>query len=239
MADTAPLASAGDYRELMSRFPTGVCIVTSTDACGRPHGLTCSSLSSVSVAPPTLLVCLKTGGPTLDALQARRRFAVNMLHSRARMAAAVFSAQVPCRFSRVRWRPSPSCALPWLDADSLGLAECCLIGEVSAGDHVVVLGEVLSVTLTGGVPLLYGMRRYAAWPTSGSAVLSRTNCGAPAPVASQGRAGAPCPGLERAIRLCSGMADDGASSAGDGCACRGLRRDGRSAHATGVPCPTR
>jgi flavin reductase (DIM6/NTAB) family NADH-FMN oxidoreductase RutF len=148
----------------MSRFPTGVCIVTSTDACGRPHGLTCSSLSSVSVAPPTLLVCLKAGGPTLAALQSRRRFAVNVLHSRARTAAAAFSAPIPHRFSTVRWRPSPRCALPWLDADSLGLAECRLTGEVPAGDHVVVLGEVLSVTLSGGTPLLYGMRRYSAWP---------------------------------------------------------------------------
>lgn len=156
-------ASAGDFRELMSRYPTGVCVVTSTDAGGQPHGLTCSSLSSVSDAPPTLLVCLKIGGRTLAALQSRRRFAVNLLHSRASMAAAVFSTPIPHRFSAVRWRPSPRCELPWLDADSLGLAECRLIGEVPAADHMVVLGEVLHVTLSGGVPLLYGMRRYAAW----------------------------------------------------------------------------
>ena len=164
MVGVGPRAPAGDYRELMSRFPTGVCVVTSTDADGRPYGLTCSSLSSVCITPPTLLVCLRKGGPTLAALQSRRRFAVNLLHSRARTAAAVFSAPVPHRFSAVRWRPSPRCELPWLDADSLGLAECGLIGEVQTGDHVVVLGEVLSVTLSGGVPLLYGMRRYSAWP---------------------------------------------------------------------------
>jgi flavin reductase (DIM6/NTAB) family NADH-FMN oxidoreductase RutF len=163
MVGSGPQASAGDFRELMSRFPTGVCVVTSTDAGGGPHGLTCSSLSSVSVAPPTLLVCLKAGGPTLAALQARRCFAVNMLHAHACKAAAVFSAPIPHRFNRVRWRPSPQCELPWLDADSLGLAECRLIGEVLTGDHVVVLGEALSVTLSGGVPLLYGMRRYTAW----------------------------------------------------------------------------
>jgi flavin reductase (DIM6/NTAB) family NADH-FMN oxidoreductase RutF len=164
MADASPRAPAADYRELMSMFPTGVCIVTSTDRRGQPHGLTCSSLSSVSIAPPTLLVCLKLGSPTLAALQSIRHFAVNLLHSRARMAAAVFSVPVPHRFSTVRWRPSPECSLPWLDTDSLGLAECRLIGEVPTSDHVVVLGEVLSVTLSGGMPLLYGMRRYAAWP---------------------------------------------------------------------------
>lgn len=176
IANADPRASAGEFKELMSRFPTGVCIVTSRDAGGRPHGLTCSSLSSVSVAPPTLLVCLKVGGPTLAALQSRRRFAVNMLHSRARIAAAVFSAPVPHRFSTVRWRPSPRCELPWLDADSLGLAECRLIGEVPTGDHVVVLGEVLGVTLSGGLPLLYGMRQYSAWPAydgNSEAVCSR------------------------------------------------------------------
>jgi flavin reductase (NADH) len=168
-----PARVAGDYRELMSRFPTGVCIVTSTDQAGQPHGLTCSSLSSVSIAPPILLVCLKPGSPTLTTLQWRQRFAVNLLHSRARMAAEIFSAPVPRRFDVVRWRQSPHCALPWLDADTLGVAECQLTAEVPAGDHVVVLGEILSVTLSGGEPLLYGMRHYAAWPPSLPALSTR------------------------------------------------------------------
>src|SRR5690348_5736463 len=120
MLGADPRTPTGDYRELMSRFPTGVCVVTSMDADGRPLGLTCSSLAGVCVAPPTLLVYLRMGGPTLAALQSRRRFAVNLLHSHARVAAVVFSAPVPHRFSRVRWRPSPLCGLPWLDADSLG-----------------------------------------------------------------------------------------------------------------------
>jgi flavin reductase (NADH) len=224
-AGADPQASADDYKELMSRFPTGVCIVTSTDADRRPHGLTCSSLSSVSVVPPTLLVCLKMSGPTLAALQWRRRFAVNVLHSRARMAAAVFSAPIPHRFSAVRWRPSPRCELPWLDADSLGLAECGLISEVPAGDHVVVVGEVLSVTLSGGVPLLYGMRRYSAWSAyDGSGAAGRST---------------PCPGFERTIGLPGGMVEDGVAGGGDGRAGRGIRCDGCTAYAIGLPRPAR
>src|SRR6266540_7393763 len=62
---------AADFQALMASFPSGVAIVTATGSDGKPYGMTCSSLCSVALTPPTLLVCMRNGSPTLDAVLAR------------------------------------------------------------------------------------------------------------------------------------------------------------------------
>jgi flavin reductase (DIM6/NTAB) family NADH-FMN oxidoreductase RutF len=155
---------AADYRTFMSAFPTGVTVITARDRHGRPHGITCSSLSSVTLTPPTLLVCIRTSSPTLAALRDRAVFAVNLLHARGRGAAELFSSPVPERFGRVRWRPSPFLDLPWLADDAFAVAECRVVGTLAAGDHEVVLGEVIAARHAPDTPLMYGMRQFRAWP---------------------------------------------------------------------------
>jgi flavin reductase (DIM6/NTAB) family NADH-FMN oxidoreductase RutF len=147
----------------MSAFPSGVAVVTALDAQSRPRGMTCTSLSSVTVRPPTLLVCLNTASGTLAALLERGRFAVNLLHVRGRATAEVLSAPVPDRFARVDWRPSPVLGAPWLATDAFAVAECELGDTRLVGDHMVVFGVVVNIVRTEDTPLLYGMRRFAAW----------------------------------------------------------------------------
>jgi flavin reductase (NADH) len=155
-------ALADEYRDLMSAFPTGVAVVTSIDESGRPRGMTCSSLSSVTLTPPTLLACLRTGSATLGAVRYHGGFAVNLLHVRGRRAAELFSSAVEDRFGLIRWRPSYS-GLPWLVADAFALAECTVSGTAEVGDHTVVFGAVDDVTMARETPLLYGMRRFSAF----------------------------------------------------------------------------
>lgn len=156
--------TATRYRDLMSSFPTGVAVISSFDQHGRPHGMTCTSLSSVTLKPPTLLVCLNRHSGTLAALHAYGSFAINLLHARARRAAEIFSGPAPDRFGQVRWRLSSVAGLPWLVEDAFALAECTVRGSSIVGDHEVVLGEVCEVVVHGSdVPLLYGMRQFSTW----------------------------------------------------------------------------
>ena len=155
-----------DYRDLMSAFPTGVAVVTATEPTGRPHGLTCTSLTSVTLSPPTLLVCLDLRSATLAATRQCGCFAVNLLHARGRRAAEVFSSPVPDRFSQVAWRPSRWTRQPWLCDDSFAVAECMVVDASVVGDHAVVYGEVVHVELMADVPLLYGMRRFGCWTSA-------------------------------------------------------------------------
>ncbi|MDQ0938383.1 flavin reductase family protein [Streptomyces sp. V1I1] len=152
-----------DYRKLMRAFPTGVTVVTAIDADGTPRGSTCSSLTSVTLTPPTLLVSLDTTSPTLQALMARGNFAVNLLHARGRGAAEVFATRTADRFAHVSWCSSQSSNLPRLVDDAFAVAECQVAGTLAVGDHTIVLGEVTDVAHTPEVPLLYGFGQYSAW----------------------------------------------------------------------------
>ncbi|MFC5290127.1 flavin reductase family protein [Actinokineospora guangxiensis] len=147
----------------MAAFPAGVTIVTATTGSGDPHGMTCSSVSSVSLLPPVLLVCLNRRSRTLPALLATSKFAVNFLHSQAREAARLFSTPVPDRFEQVRWELSTSHAGPHLLDEAHTVADCRVVETTSIGDHTVVFGEVFDihrVTSDPPDPLLYGLRDY-------------------------------------------------------------------------------
>src|SRR5262245_12636119 len=96
-------ARTGHFREFMSSFATGVAIVTAFDRGGRPHGLTCTSLASITLVPPTILVSLDTASGTLAAIRDGGRFAVNLLHSGAKPTAELFASAAGDRFDRVSW----------------------------------------------------------------------------------------------------------------------------------------
>ncbi|MFE2957710.1 flavin reductase family protein [Nocardia tengchongensis] len=150
-----------EHRDLMSHFPTGVTIVTATGPDGSPRGLTCTSLSSVTLDPPTLLVCLNRRSGTLDALR-NGRFGVNLLRLGAQQAAAVFSRPVADRFTGIDWRPSPVLEVPHLVTDAFAFAGCVVRDSLVVGDHEIVLGEVCEIRNEPDEPLLYGMRTFSA-----------------------------------------------------------------------------
>jgi flavin reductase (DIM6/NTAB) family NADH-FMN oxidoreductase RutF len=159
-------ADVSRFRDLMSSFPTGVAVVTATDSEGHPWGATCSSLSSVTLSPPTLLVCLHEQGRTLHAVLACRRFAVNLLHASGRRAATVFSSPHVDKFAEIPWESWGPSGLPFLHRDAFAVAACEMTSEVQVGDHRIVIGGVLDIRVSAGVPLLYGLRSYSSWPVS-------------------------------------------------------------------------
>ncbi|MFI5800461.1 flavin reductase family protein [Streptomyces sp. NPDC051677] len=166
MTRSVESAQAEDFRSLMSGFPTGVVVVTTFDLEGRPRGMTCSSLCSVALDPPTLLVCMRQGSATLRAVEQRGSFAVNLLHGGGRLVAELFASGSPDRFDRVLWKVPPAAAGPHLPDDARAVADCKVTATKPVGDHTVVFGEVQEVTtpLAAAAPLLYGLRRYATWP---------------------------------------------------------------------------
>src|ERR1051325_9503287 len=98
---------AAKFRSLMTTHPAGVAIVTTAAPDGEPWGMTCSSICSVSLRPPTLLVCLRGERPTLAALLRVSAFALNLLHDQAEPAATLFASGSPDRFEKVEWVREP------------------------------------------------------------------------------------------------------------------------------------
>jgi len=159
----APVDKA-TFFAIMSAFPSGVAIVTTIDAEGRPKGLTCTATCSLSAEPPLLLVCFDRKSSTLPAARHTRRFVVNYLLAGRGELSNRFASREQERWTDVAWRPTP-CGLPWLHADSLAYAECSLVQEVDGGDHVILIGRVDGgqPPAPGTQPLMYFRRGYGTW----------------------------------------------------------------------------
>jgi flavin reductase (DIM6/NTAB) family NADH-FMN oxidoreductase RutF len=89
-------------------------------------------------------------------------FAVNLLHERAQGVAELFASPVRDRFAQVAWDASGG--VPVLVDDAFATAECRVSSLVPAGDHVVIFGTVVRVSHAAENPLMYGRRRFGAWP---------------------------------------------------------------------------
>ncbi|MFD7507248.1 flavin reductase family protein [Streptomyces sp. NPDC059850] len=161
------MVTSGEFRSLMSSFPSGVAVLTSARRDGTPVGLTCSSLCSVSLEPPVLLACVRRASPTLDTILASGVFAVNLLHEHAAPTSELFSSGAPDRFDRVAWQAAAETGVPHLVDEAHTVADCEVRRSETVGDHMVVFGGVLRVrclTPAPPRPLVYGLRRYTGWP---------------------------------------------------------------------------
>ena len=147
------------FREAMSRFATGVTVVT---ACrdGDRFGITASSFASVSIDPPLVLVCISRGLHTHAAIEHSRAFAVNILGIHQLEVGRRFAGLTPeaeDRFRGLSWSVGGTGA-PLLD-DSLASLDCRLHASHEGGDHTIFVGEVVNARVSGEEPpLLYHNR---------------------------------------------------------------------------------
>lgn len=145
-----------DFRLVLGHFLTGVTVVTSGSPVSGPSGTTASSFSSVSLDPPLVSVCFGHYSDTLAVIRETRQFGINILSESQTPLALQFAARSADKNSDVAWCESAN-GLPMLP-DCLARLECRLHEEVAAGDHVILIGEVLALDIStrdGGRPLIY------------------------------------------------------------------------------------
>ena len=139
----APSIHPTQFRQLLGRFATGVTVVTALDPSGRPAGMTASALSSVSLDPPLLLVCVGLQAEFHKTMSAAARFAVNVLAADQEHLSRQFAATGGDHFAGIAYHAGPH-GLPLLDG-VLAHVFCDRWGRHEAGDHTVFFGLV-----TGG-----------------------------------------------------------------------------------------
>ena len=149
------------FRSVMGSFPTGVTVITTVSETGGPVGMTVNAITSVSLDPPQLLICLAKSRYTAAAIKACGKFAVNFLSDDQKDVAGIFASSADEKFSTVRTETG-DLGLP-LIADSLALAECEVSSVIDSGDHLIFIGEVVSGTSKDGMPLVFFRRNYGAW----------------------------------------------------------------------------
>lgn len=154
--DTAAQSGGGvdglTLRRTIGAFATGVTIVT-TSVGSRPVGMTVNSLTSVSLEPPLLLVCLMRGSRTAQAIRRRRRFVVNVLQKHQESLANRFARGGEDHFGDLPVVRNES-GLPIIPK-ALAQLECAVRSVHVAGDHFIVVGEVTSCARDERSPLLF------------------------------------------------------------------------------------
>ncbi|MEV1330427.1 flavin reductase family protein [Micromonospora costi] len=143
------------FRSAMAALPTGVSVITTADGEGV-WGMTVGSLTSLSLRPPLLLVCLHRGSTTLELLAREGRFAVSVL--------AQDQHDVADAFARPRTRAAAtSCTtadgLPVI-AGAVAWFTCQHRHTYTSGDHAIVIGAVAHAEQRAGDPLLRHASRY-------------------------------------------------------------------------------
>jgi flavin reductase (DIM6/NTAB) family NADH-FMN oxidoreductase RutF len=141
------------FRQLLGRFATGVTVVTTRDPAGRPVGMTASSVASVSLHPPLILVSVDQANDMHPALRGARRFILNVLAAGQEVLSRRFAAEHPDRFEGIRYHESEH-GLPVLEGVVASI-ECDKHGEAPGGDHTVFFGLVTGGTMSEREPLLY------------------------------------------------------------------------------------
>ena len=146
-------------RDALGCFATGVTVVTCFDGAGDPFGITANSLTSVSLDPPLLLVCIHREASCAAALESASHFAVNVLQTGQQPASIRFATRNEDRFGVGDWTRGEFGA-PVL-MDSLGVFECERHAIHDGGDHHILVGHVLKASFDPALdPLLYFRGRY-------------------------------------------------------------------------------
>lgn len=145
-------------KDVMRTFPQGVTVVTAEGDDG-PRGITVSSFTSVSVAPPLVLICILKESRAHDAIR-KGRFVVNVL--------AEYQGAVSDHFASPKLSSEEQFqgyGFPQLEG-CLGYLHCKLVDQTSQGTHTVFFGEVDRIELGEGSgsdeakPLVFCSRRY-------------------------------------------------------------------------------
>jgi flavin reductase (DIM6/NTAB) family NADH-FMN oxidoreductase RutF len=152
-------------RQTLGRFATGVTVITTTGEDGERYGMTANSLTSVSLEPPLLLVCFSWGTRTADAVLESRKFGVNILSGRQLAISKRFSTQGADHFADVQTEDGPL-GVP-LISNSVAQLVCTVSQEIEAGDHVIVVGEIVHAYFRDGQPLCFFGGSYGDFRTRG------------------------------------------------------------------------
>ena len=154
-----PGVDPAQFRQLLGRFATGVTILTTRDQAGRPVGMTASSVASVSLNPPLVLVSVDQKNDMYPALRGAERFVLNVLAAEQEALSRRFAEEHPNRFDGVGYQQSKH-GIPVLDG-VLASIECEKQAEVPGGDHTVFFGIVTGGSVSDRRPLLYYRGGYA------------------------------------------------------------------------------
>ena len=157
-----PPLDKSEFRRVLGHFATGVTVITTFDSEKKPFGMTANAVTSLSLVPPLMLICVDKSADCYACFESSKVFTVNVLAEPQEAISRRFATKGIDKFEGVGWRVGNNgCAI--LD-DAVAHMECRVTQVIDGGDHTIYLGEVESGDATETPPLLFyrgGYRKLA------------------------------------------------------------------------------
>ena len=143
MSQSQADSNAKSFRHALGCFPTGVAVITTTDAQGQPVGLTCNSFSSVSLEPPLVSWSLRKSSKSIEIFRQTKQFAINVLSHKQDDLSGRFASSSKTMAEKFAAHPYAAGwgSTPVLD-DCIANFQCSVFASHDAGDHVIFIGQV-------------------------------------------------------------------------------------------------
>lgn len=145
-----------EFKRAMRRLAATVTIISTADAQGEPHGMTATAVNSVSMDPPSLLICVNRSASIHEPLLARERFCVNVLTTDHEELVAAFGGKLKGeeRFGIGDWQRQAG-DVPYL-ANAQSNLFCNVVNVMTFGTHTIVIGQVTEVCVQEQIrPLIF------------------------------------------------------------------------------------
>jgi flavin reductase (DIM6/NTAB) family NADH-FMN oxidoreductase RutF len=131
-------------KSILRHVPYGLYVITVAHN-GEDHGMTANWLTQAAFEPPMTVVAIENMSKTIAMIRDSHHFAINLLLAGQRELAGKLgksSEQAPQKLKGIKTKPAPVSGTPVL-VDALGWVECRVVATLPAGDHTLVLGEVV------------------------------------------------------------------------------------------------
>ena len=150
---------ATEFRKALGAFATGVTIITTRTADGKPLGLTANSFNSVSLNPPLVLWSLANSSMSLETFKTAPHWAVHVLASDQEALSGRFAKRGEDKFAGLDFDTGVG-DIPLLRGCTARF-QCKTAFQYEGGDHVIFVGEVISFDRADSSPLVFHGGRYA------------------------------------------------------------------------------
>ena len=142
-----------NLRNVLSKFATGVTIVSTIDDDGKPVGMTVNSFTSVSLDPPLVLWNIGINQPSYDIFLNAKGYSVSILSKDQRDICNLFSSSVDNKFNNIDFVLSDN-GFPIIQK-SLAWFDCLKWKNYPGGDHQILVGEVINFHANENDPLIF------------------------------------------------------------------------------------
>ena len=140
-------------RNVLSKFATGVTVVSTIDCDGNPIGMTANSFTSVSLDPPLVLWSIGINQPSYDAFLKAKGYSVSILSKDQKDICDLFSSPIENKFSDIDYTLTDN-GFPIIQK-SLAWFDCLKWNNYPGGDHQILVGEIKNFYADENDPLIF------------------------------------------------------------------------------------